>query len=107
MLKPVMVHGYEFFRTIFLMIFWFIFICLFLVQMLIFSKMWEDMQNGIGTPKIAIIIYISFAIAFFAGLFIRKKIFTYISATGIIILFFYLPSLSELKPYYDYLEMLD
>ena len=88
-------------------LFWIIFICLFLLQTIIILNICNDLPTEAEYAYIAVIVYILLTICFITNLFMRKKLFVYISAFSIIILFLYLSSLPSLSNYFSYFDSLD
>ena len=88
-------------------LFWFIFICLFLLQTIIVFNMFNDLQIELESITKAITLYIILVICFIVGLLMRKKLLKYMSALCIILLFLYLSAQPDLNLYYGYFNGLD
>ena len=89
------------------LLFWFIFVCLFLLQTIIIINIFNDLPTETEYAYCAVIVYILLTSCFAITLFIHKKLFVYISAFGILILFLYLSSLPSLSMYFGYFDSLD
>ncbi len=88
-------------------LFWFIFICLFLLQTLIILNILQDIPIGVENAYKAIILYVVLTIGFIISIFVKKKFPVYIFACGMIILFLHLSSLPDLSSYFGYFDGLD
>lgn len=107
MLKTTFIYVYKFCKKLCIWLFWFLFLSLLPLQIIIFSKMWEDWMNGIETPLRAIILYVISIVAFLGSLLMKNKILLYVFAIEIIFLFLYLSSQQELNSYFGYFDALD
>lgn len=88
-------------------LFWLIFVCLFLLQTLIILNIWQDMPIEMGNAYKAIALHVFLTVCLVISIFTKKKIFSYIFASGMIILFLYLSSLPDLSSYFGYFDGLD
>ena len=102
MLKTILLSLYTLLKKICVWIFWFLFLSLFTLQIIIFSKMWEDWTSGIETPIKAMVLYVLLTVAFLGSLLMKNKILLYVFAIGNIVLFLYLSSKPELNSYFGY-----
>lgn len=107
MLKTILLSLYTLLKKICVWIFWFLFLSLFTLQIIIFSKMWEDWTSGIETPIKAMALYVLLTVAFLGSLLMKNKILLYVFAIGNIVLFLYLSSKPELNSYFGYFDALD
>ena len=107
MLKTILLSLYTLLKKICVWIFWFLFLSLFTLQIIIFSKMWEDWTSGIETPIKAMVLYVLLTVAFLGSLLMKNKILLYVFAIGNIVLFLYLSSKPELNSYFGYFDALD
>lgn len=107
MLKTILLSLYALLKKICVWIFWFLFLSLFTLQIIIFSKMWEDWTSGIETPIKAMVLYVLLTVAFLGSLLMKNKILLYVFAIGNIVLFLYLSSKPELNSYFGYFDALD
>lgn len=87
--------------------FWIIFVCLFLLQMLSLLVMWEDHPSGIDNSYQITAVYIFLTVCFMVSLFMRQKVFVYVSAFSVMILFLYSSSLPAVSSYFNYFDGLD
>lgn len=107
MLKTILLSLYTLLKKICVWTFWFLFLSLFTLQIIIFSKMWEDWTSGIETPIKAMVLYVLLTVAFLGSLLMKNKILLYVFAIGNIVLFLYLSSKPELNSYFGYFDALD
>lgn len=101
-LKNILMNVWHSFQSICKWLFWIIFCCIAFLQIMIFSKMLEDWQNGIEKVRMAIFIYVSIFICFIVSLFIKAKYWRYISAIITIFIFLYFSTIPNLSVYFSY-----
>lgn len=88
-------------------LFWCVFISLFLLQTLIIFNIWQDMPVEMGNAYKAVALYVFLTVGLIISIFTKKKIFAYIFASGMIMLFLYLSSIADLSSYFGYFDGLD
>ena len=69
--------------------------------------MYDRVPNQIAEVELILFLHISLTIGFVISLIMRQKVFIYIFAWIIILLFFYVVPLPNLDPYYGYFNTLD
>ena len=88
-------------------LFWFNFGLFFLMQSFLCLMMYDRVPNQIAEVELVLFLHISLTIGFLISLIMRQKVFIYIFAWIIFLLFFYVAPLPNLDPYYGYFNTLD
>ena len=69
--------------------------------------MYDRVPNQIAEVELVLFLHISLTIGFLISLIMKQKVFIYIFAWIIFLLFFYVAPLPNLDPYYGYFNTLD
>ena len=95
---------YVLFMRILKFLFWFVFADLAFLMFFISSQIWQDNAGGSNASYI-VYVYGLLMTVFVVSLFIRRKIWRYISATAVILLFLWAVRQPELSSYFRFFNM--